>query len=52
LYRHRPLWDIVVLALLLGVGVSSVTTLVPTYRRLARHARRFGHWMAGRLAPW
>jgi hypothetical protein len=40
LYRHRPLWDIVVVALLAGVGVSSVTTIVPAYRRLARHARR------------
>ena len=40
LYRHRPLWDIVVIALLVGVGVSTVTTLVPAYRRLARHARK------------
>ena len=40
LYRHRPLWDIVVVALLLGVGVSSVTSMVPAVRRLARHARR------------
>src|SRR5262245_39158590 len=40
LYRHRPLWDIVVVALLAGVGVSSVTSLVPACRRLARHARR------------
>jgi hypothetical protein len=40
LYRHRPLWDIVVLALLLGVTVSSITSVVPACRRLARHARR------------
>jgi hypothetical protein len=40
LYRHRPLWDIIVVALLIGVGVSSVTSLVPACRRLARHARR------------
>ena len=40
LYRHRPLWDIVVVALLVGVGVSSVTSLVPACRRLARHARK------------
>ena len=40
LYRHRPLWDIVVVALLVGVAVSSVTTIVPAYRRLARHARK------------
>jgi hypothetical protein len=40
LYRHRPLWDIVVIALLLGAGVSSLTSLVPALRRLARHVRR------------
>ena len=40
LYRYRPLWDVVVVVLLVGVGVSSVTSLVPAYRRLARHARK------------
>jgi hypothetical protein len=40
LYRYRPLWDIVVVALLVGVTVSSVTSLVPACRRLARHARK------------
>jgi len=40
LYRHRPLWDIIVVALMIGVGVSSVSSLVPACRRLARHARR------------
>lgn len=40
LYRYRPLWDIAVLALLAGVGVSTVTTIAPAGRRLARHARR------------
>jgi len=40
LFRYRPLWDIVVVALLVGVGVSSVTSIVPAYRRLARHARK------------
>ena len=40
LYRHRPLWDVVVVALLVGVAVSSVTSIVPAYRRLARHARK------------
>jgi hypothetical protein len=39
LYQHRPLWDIVAIALLVGVGVSSVTTILPAYRRLARHVR-------------
>ncbi len=40
LYRYRPLWDIVVVVLLVGVGVSTVTSIVPAYRRLARHARK------------
>jgi hypothetical protein len=39
LYRYRPLWDVVAIALLAGVGVSSVTSIVPALRRLARHAR-------------
>lgn len=40
LYRHRPLWDLAVLVLLIGVTVSTVTSVVPACRRLARHARR------------
>lgn len=40
LYRQRPLWDVVALALLIGVTASSVTSLVPACRRLARHARK------------
>ncbi len=40
LYYRRPLWDIVVIALSIGGIVLSVTTLVPAYRRLRRHARR------------
>jgi hypothetical protein len=40
LYRNRPLWDVVALALLVGVTVSTVTSLVPACRRLARHARK------------
>jgi hypothetical protein len=39
LYRNRPLWDIVTIVLLVGVGVSSVTSVVPAFRRLAKHAR-------------
>jgi hypothetical protein len=38
LYNNRPLWDIVTLTLLLGVTLIGVTTLVPSYRRLKRHA--------------
>jgi hypothetical protein len=39
LYFRRPLWDIVVILLSAGGIVLSVTTLVPAWRRLARHAR-------------
>jgi hypothetical protein len=41
LYRNRPLWDIVAIVLLVGVGVSSITSVVPAFRRLAKHARSF-----------
>ena len=40
LYRHRPLWDVVAMVLLLGVGASTVTSALPAFRRLARHARK------------
>ena len=39
LCRYRPLWDIAAIVLLIGVGVSSVTSIVPAFRRLARHTR-------------
>lgn len=42
LYRHRPLWDLVALALLIGVTASSVTSVVPAFRRLGRHMRKAG----------
>jgi hypothetical protein len=34
LYRHRPSWDVVVLALMLGGTALSVTSLVIAWRRL------------------
>ena len=40
LYNRRPLWDIVLIVLSAGGLVLSATTLVPSWRRLARHARR------------
>jgi hypothetical protein len=40
LYFRRPLWDIVVIALSIGGTVLSVTTLLPAWRRLRRHAVR------------
>src|SRR4029079_13835154 len=38
LYYHRPLWDVVVIALSIGGIVLSVTTLTASWRRLKRHA--------------
>jgi len=40
LYYHRPLWDVVVIALSAGGIVSTVTAAAPALRRLRRHARR------------
>ena len=39
LYRHRPAWDLVVLALMLGGTALSVTALVIAWRRLRRKLR-------------
>jgi hypothetical protein len=50
LYQHRPLWDIVVWALLAGSAILSSTTLLPMYRRLKRHAVHIGK-SAGRRHP-
>jgi hypothetical protein len=47
LYYRRPLWDVVMIALSIGGGVLSATTLVPTWRRLARHARRAARLVRG-----
>jgi len=51
LYFQRPLWDIVVIVLSIGGAALSVTTLLPTWRRLRRHARRFGRWGAAKHLP-
>jgi hypothetical protein len=40
LYARRPLWDVVLIVLSLGGLLSSVTALLPAWRRLRRHARR------------
>jgi hypothetical protein len=40
LFERRPLWDIVTIALLAGLGAISITTLLPAFRRLKRHAVR------------
>ena len=46
-YYRRPLWDIGMILLSIGGLVLSATTLLPSWRRLVRHARRW----AGVLAP-
>lgn len=40
LYYRRPLWDIALIVLSIGGVVLSATTLVPSWHRLVRHARR------------
>jgi hypothetical protein len=40
IYSRRPLWDLVVLTLLIGVTVLGATTLWPMVKRLGRHSNR------------
>ena len=51
LFERRPLWDIVMIVLLAGLGAISVTTLLPAYRRLKRHAVRGVKWTFARTKP-
>jgi hypothetical protein len=44
LYYKRPLWDVVLISLSLGGLMSSVTILVPVWRRLSRRGRRLYSW--------
>jgi hypothetical protein len=44
LFQRRPLWDIVTIALLAGLAAISITTLLPAYRRLRRHAVHAWRW--------
>jgi len=44
LFNRRPLWDIVTIALLAGLAAISITTLLPAYRRLKRHAVHGWKW--------
>jgi hypothetical protein len=41
LYRRRPLWDIVMIGLLLGGIGSAATAVVPAARRMWRHVHRW-----------
>ncbi len=38
LFQRRPLWDMVTIALLAGLAAMGITTLLPAFRRLRRHA--------------
>jgi len=49
LYYRRPLWDIVLISLSIGGLTLSVTTLLPSWRRLVRHARRMQDAVAVRF---
>jgi len=44
IYFRRPLWDIIVIALSIGGTALSITTILPAWRRLRRHARRLATW--------
>jgi hypothetical protein len=44
LFERRPLWDIVMIALLAGLAAISITTLLPAFRRLKRHAVHGWKW--------
>jgi hypothetical protein len=48
LYKYRPLWDIVVLTLLIGGNVLCATSLVLAWRVLTRKLRTALH--RGRVA--
>ena len=40
LVYRRPMWDITVIVLSMGGILLSLTTLLPAFRRLRRHARK------------
>ena len=44
LFKRRPLWDMVTIALLAGLAAISITTLLPAFRRLKRHAVHGWKW--------
>jgi hypothetical protein len=44
LFDRRPLWDILTIALLAGLAAISITTLLPAFRRLKRHAAHGWKW--------
>lgn len=44
LFERRPLWDVLMLVLLAGLAAISITTLLPAYLRMKRHAMRVWKW--------
>src|SRR4029078_3620607 len=48
LYKHRPLWDLVVLPLLVGGNALCATSLVLAWGVLSRNVK--GLWRGGRIA--
>jgi hypothetical protein len=48
LYNHRPLWDIVVIAFMLGGMALSTTALVLAWQVLERKLRRVNFAFGGR----
>jgi hypothetical protein len=42
LYRHRPAWDIAILALLAGGASLSVTSLIMAWQFLGRTLKKWG----------
>jgi hypothetical protein len=51
LFRHRPVWDVVVLILLGGVAVIAGSSLLPAWRRLRRTVRRADSRGGGEHSP-
>jgi hypothetical protein len=51
LYYKRPLWDIVVIVFSAGGILLSVTTLLPSWRRLMRHLRRLQKLVLVLMSP-
>ena len=51
LFSRRPVWDVIVLLLLVGGGLLSATTLVPTWDRVVRHTRRAWKSATGKSRP-
>jgi hypothetical protein len=47
LYNRRPAWDLLVIVLSVGGVAGAVTSLIPAWRRLVRHATRLQRTLFG-----